>query len=79
MGIFPELVKIVYKHEPVVGPVASHSPRVFIDDFLDLREPVSDLNDFIHLLLIVAENDTDIQVFENTADFIREAGLINGG
>ena len=40
---------------------------------------LSDLCNLIHLLLVTAENDTDLQVIENVPDFLGKAGLIYGG
>jgi hypothetical protein len=45
---------------------------------LDARDPFTDFDELVHLLLVVAEDDADLHVVEQLGDFIGHGGLVDG-
>ena len=79
VGGCAEFVQIFDKEKPVVGPVAAHAARVLVDHLAHLGDAVADVHQFVHLLLVVAENGRDIHVIDQLGDFIGQGGLVYPG
>jgi len=74
---FSCFVQVFYIHEPAIGTVVTHTPRILINHFFHKRNFFPYLNKLVNLLLIITKNHSDFHIVEQLGNFIRHGGLVD--
>ena len=72
--LFPQEHKIPEADEPGIVPVAVHARGVQVDHLLDQGDPVPDLQELVHLFLVLGEHMGRLDALQGLGEFRRHGG-----